>query len=92
MLTPVWRWKYYWQVGEHEVKVSPGKVTKLPLQVRDLELQLVSEEQVESRLFEKGKLVRTSRQKVSTAAPIVMGGSPNDKNAWFVVVRKDKPQ
>src|SRR5512147_1857439 len=44
MLTPVWRWKHYWQVGEHEVKVSPGKVTKLPLQVRDLEIQLVSEE------------------------------------------------
>lgn len=92
ILTPVWRWKHYWEVSQHEVKVTPGKVTKLPLKVRDLELQLLPEEQLESRLFEKGKLVRTSRQKVDLARPVVMGGSPNDNNAWFVVVRKDKPQ
>jgi hypothetical protein len=92
VLTPVFKWKYYWQVSEQEVSVAPAKVSKLNLQVRDLELQIMPEDQVEARLYEKGKLMRTSRQKVSAAAPLVMGGSPNDNNAWFIVVRKDKPQ
>lgn len=92
LLTPVFRWKHYWEVSEHEVKVSPGKVTKLPLKVRDLEIQLLPEDQLELRLYQKGKLVRTSRQKLKSASIEVMGGSPNDDNAWFVVVRKDKPQ
>jgi hypothetical protein len=92
VLTPVFKWKYYWLVSEQEVTVASNKVSKLSVQVRDLEIQVMPEEQVEVKLFEKGKLMRTSRQKISPSAPLVMGGSPNDNNAWFIIVRKDKPQ
>lgn len=91
MLVPVFRWKNYWEVSQHEVKVKPAQVTKLPLKVRDLEIQLTGDT-IELRLFQKGKLVRTLRQKQAGFGMQIMGGTREDDNAWFVVVRQDKPQ
>ena len=86
------RWKYYWEINQQDVKVVPGKTTKLGLKVRDLEIDLQPKEQLELRLYQKGKLVRTSRQKLQADSFEIMGGAREDDNAWFVVVRRDKPQ
>ncbi len=91
LLTPVFRWKHYWEVRQEEVKVSPRQTLKLGLKVRDLEIKLQPDGQLELRLFTNGKLVRTSRQKLKADTMEIMGGNKEDDNAWFVVVRRDKP-
>jgi len=90
-LIPIFRWKNYWEVSRYELPVTRGKVSKLHYEVRDLEIELVDEKHVEFRLYRKGVLTRKSRQSINGQGMEILGGNRDDDNAWFVVIRRDKP-
>jgi|SRR2546428_9823911 len=91
-LSPIFRWKNYWEVNCQAVSVEPGKLSRSRLSdVRDVEIELVNPSEIEIRLYLKGKLMEKSRQLVRTHMGI-MGGERTKDESWFVVVRRDKPQ
>jgi len=90
-LCPKFRWKNYWEVGRQTVSVHPGKVTRVRLNPeRELEIELRSQDESEIRLFSRGVLMRRSRQSIQSNMSI-MGGTRENDDSWFVVVRRDKP-
>ena len=91
-LSPVFRWKHYWEVNLQEVVVEKGKVSRCRLSdVRDVEIEMPNASEIEIRLYLKGKIMEKSRQLTSTHMAI-MGGERTRDESWFVVVRRDKPQ
>ncbi len=91
-LATVFRWNYYWEVSCHPLSVTKAKPAKTRVGTeREVEIRLAGDNESELRLFRKGKLVRTSRQ--SLDARMHMTGWDREKDeAWFVVVRTEKPQ
>jgi hypothetical protein len=91
-LSPVFRWKNYWAVDQRTVKVANNKPARAVLSNdRILEIQLVSPDISEIRLYRKGALVRKSRQSAQARFSI-MGGDGEQGQCWFVVVRNIDPQ
>ena len=91
-LSPVFRWKHYWEVNCQPVSVETGKVSRCRLNdVREIEIELSSPSEIEFRLYSKGKLMEKSRHLAHTRMGI-MGGERTKNESWFVVVRRDKPQ
>ena len=88
---PKFRWKNYWEVSQHKVKVLPGKSARIRLsEEREIEIEVRSGEESEIRLFTGGKLVRKSRQALECKMTI-MGGGADKIESWFIIVRRDKP-
>ena len=91
-LSPIFRWKNYWEVNCQRISVESGKISRSRLSGdRQVEIELVNPSEVEIRVYLKGKLMETSRQLTRTRM-IIMGGERSKDESWFVVVRRDKPQ
>lgn len=92
-LSPVFRWKSYWEVGLHEVAVEKGKPNKVRLNdLRRLEIEKIQDNQLEFRLYRKDQLTRKSKHNVKSLDMAIIGGSGDDDSCWFVVVRREPPQ
>jgi hypothetical protein len=90
-LEPVFRWKHYWQVKCAEIKDDPGKKSKIRLSAsRDVEIDMTNEKKRQIHLFRAGQRVRTFRAPTGKDMTI-QGGISEKDNAWFIVVRRDKP-
>jgi len=90
-LSPVFRWKNYWEVSRTTVTVGKGKAGRIQLpNAHALEIELLNPAESEVRLYLNGALRRKSRQPIHNRMTI-MGGDNND-DCWFVVVRRDPPQ
>src|SRR5688572_17875463 len=90
-LSPVFQWKHYWQVNSQKIEASKRQVSRVQLtKVRELEVRIREDDQLELRLFRDGKVVRKLKDVVSHRH-LIMGGDSNKDEAWFVVVRRDKP-
>ena len=90
-LSPVFRWKHYWEVHRQAIPVQQKKVRRYHLSdVREVEIELLSPAEIEIRLYLKGKLMEKSRQLTQTHMGIIGGDRIGDES-WFVVVRRDKP-
>jgi hypothetical protein len=91
-LSPVFRWKHYWEVSRHHLPVEHGKAQRCRLSdVREVEIELVNPSEIEIKLYSNGRLAQKSRQLVRTHMGI-MGGERTADESWFVVVRRDEPQ
>ncbi len=91
-LSPVFRWKNYYEVNCQPLSVERGKISRTRLSSdRQVEVEFLNASEVEIRLYLKGKLMETSRHLVHTRM-IIMGGERTKDESWFVVVRRDKPQ
>ena len=90
-LSPVFQWKHYREVRCQKIEVRGGKVSRIQMTAeRGLELEIAADKQLELRLFRDAKLVRRMTNPLSQGR-IIMGGDRNKDEAWFVVVRRDKP-
>jgi len=84
-------WNYYWETTRQVLEPAKGKPRSLEVSPgRELEIAWVGTHQVELCMYRNGKLRRKSRVTVSSGMTI-MGGDVTGDEAWFVVVRKDKP-
>ena len=91
-LSNVFRWSEYYEVAREQVSVEPGKPAKVRLSgSRDVAISFQSPTEMEVRLYRDGTLVRKAKRKVKQQMTI-MGGDSNMAEAWFVVVRRDKPE
>jgi hypothetical protein len=90
-LCPKFRWKNYWEVSRQKLKVQPGNKARVRLNAeREIEVELSGKGESEIRLFAGGKLVQKSRQSLQSHMSI-MGGTRENDESWFVVIRSDKP-
>ena len=91
-LSDVFRWSDYYEVARREVAVEPGKLAKVRLEGdRDVAISFKSPTEMEIRLYRDGRLVRKALRPVKQRLTI-MGGDSSQNEAWFVVVRRDKPK
>ncbi|MBM3839158.1 MAG: hypothetical protein FJ398_14565 [Verrucomicrobia bacterium] len=90
-LQPVFRWKTYWEVNRVQATVEPGHKSRVRLsRQHEVEIDLSVAGKRTVHFFEDGKRVSTSTQQ-SGVAVTIQGGNATGENAWFIVVRKDKP-
>lgn len=90
-LCPKFRWKNYWEVSRQTINVQSGKKARVRLNPeREIEIELRGEGDSEIRLFTAGRLVQKSRQSLQSKMSII-GGTRENEDSWFVVVRRDKP-
>jgi hypothetical protein len=87
----VFKWKYYWEICQRQVEVLPGRILKVPLcNGRDVEIDLTKQEKRAVTAYQDHKLVDQTIQPVGEAMTLI-GGDRDQKSAWFIVVRRDKP-
>jgi hypothetical protein len=91
-LSPVFRWKHYWETERKKVQIDPAKVTKVALaNQRTLEIERLKSGETEVRLFRRSGLVTKNRQP-SHERMIILGGEDSTRDSFFVVVRPDEPK
>jgi hypothetical protein len=91
-LSPVFRWKHYWETERKKVYVDPAKVTKVQLaDQRSLEIEHLKSGETEVRLFRRTGLVTKNRQGPN-GRMFILGGEDSRKDSFFVVVRSDEPK
>jgi len=91
-LHPVFRWKHYWELDRQEVIAEAHQVNRIRLNAqRSLEIEPVGDTTLELRLYREKRLVRKARHQPQDKMAI-MGGEQSPDNAWFVVVRSEKPR
>jgi hypothetical protein len=90
-LSPVFRWKHYWETERKKIEFDPTKVTKVALSnQRTLEIERLKSGEFEVRLIRKTGLVTKARQP-GKGGMAILGGEESSKDSFFVVVRADEP-
>ena len=90
-LSPVFRWKHYWETERRKVQLDPARITRVTLaHQRTLEIERLTSGDLEVRLFRRSGLVTKARQGPSGRMAI-LGGEDPSKDSFFVVVRHDEP-
>lgn len=91
-LSPVFRWKYYWELELREIAI-PKELQKLKLPSGLwVEVGPIVKGEIEIRLYRGKDLVRKVRYRIQEDEMIIIGGDGEKRSAWFVVVRREKPQ
>jgi len=91
-LATVFRWNHYWEVSCQPVSVARAKPAKIRVTPeREVEILLLNDKESEVRLYRNGRPARKSRQSIRDKMTI-MGWDKEKAEAWFVVVRTEKPQ
>ena len=90
-LRPVFSWTNYWEISRRQVRLSPGKKTKVRLSsMREVEINLTDPGIRQVTAFQDGKsLIKASQPTGDTMT--IFGGEHEKGGIWFVVVRRDKP-
>ena len=84
------RWNIWTEVSHGECSVSEGKTTTIKFpDKREMQID-VDGKTLEARLYRAGQLVRRSRENAH-ASSLMMGGDQAQDQAWFIVIRSDKP-
>jgi hypothetical protein len=88
---PVLKWKSYWELCCKEAKLTPGNAAHVRLsQGREVEIDLRTPNKRKVTSFQDGGRVDRTTSPAGTAMTIT-GGDRDPQNAWFIVVRRDKP-
>jgi hypothetical protein len=91
-LSPVFRWKHYWETERKKVHTDPTKITKVPLaNQRSLEIEHLQSGGTEVRLFRRNGLVTKNRQGAN-GRMFILGGENSSRDSFFVIVRPDEPK
>jgi hypothetical protein len=89
---PVFKWKYYWELNVLETSLRPGEKARVRLSPeREVEIDLTQPKERRVTAFQDGKVADRMISPVGESRTII-GGSREPKSAWFIVVRRDKPQ
>jgi hypothetical protein len=90
-LRAVFRWQSYWEVNREDVKVAPGRKTKVRLSKdREVEIDRAKAGTRRVTAFQNGKALECSTRPLGEAMTLI-GGKRDPKSVWFIVVRRDKP-
>ena len=90
-LSPVFRWKHYWEVDRKRLLIPAKKPTRIELPGdRKLQIQLTGPKEVEVRLYRRTGLVTKTRHALN-GQMFILGGEEDSRESFFVVVRADEP-
>jgi hypothetical protein len=88
----VFKWRTYWEMGRRTVVLRPGAKSRQRLSPqREVEIALLSPQDMTVSIYTAGRLSRRRRQAADTAFCIA-GGEHENAESWFIVVRRDDPQ
>ena len=91
-LSPVFRWKHYFENERYTVACDPKKISKVALaNQRTLEIERLKTGEMEIRLYCNHKLITKARQS-NEARMTILGGEEPSKDSFFIVVRADEPK
>ena len=84
------RWNIWTEVSRGECILDEHKTTTIKFpDKREMQLDLDGKV-IEARLYRSGQLVRKSRENAE-ANSVMMGGDQGRDQAWFIVIRRDRP-
>jgi hypothetical protein len=87
----VLKWKDYWEICQRKAEVIPGRATMVWLSNgREVEIDLSRRGKRTVTAFQNGRLVDRTIVPAGEAMTLI-GGDRDQKSAWFIVVRRDKP-
>ncbi len=90
-LSPVFRWKHYWETDRKKIEFNPARVTRVALENhRTLEIERLKSGELEVRLIRRTGLVTKARQP-GKGGMAILGGEESSRDSFFVVVRSDEP-
>jgi hypothetical protein len=90
-LSSVFKWRHYWELKQESIVVTQGhRIRRRMFPEREVEVELLDDRRMTTRIFTNGKLTRI-RQQPTEAAFVVAGGPERDNQSWFIVVRRDRP-
>lgn len=90
-LSPVFRWKHFWEIDRRKVTLQPRKTTLEIAGDRKLEFSFTQTNEVEVRLYRRSGLVTKTRH--TFGGPMsILGGEEESRESFFVVVRGDEPK
>lgn len=91
-LSPVFRWKHYWEIDRKKLVINLKKPTKIELPGdRKLELRLTGTDDVEALLYRRTGLVTKGAHHSLNTRMFILGGEEDSRESFFVVVRSDEP-
>jgi hypothetical protein len=85
-----YRWKHYFEVNRKVVEI-PANKTKKDIAMSEqckLDIKNFGNDWVEVKLYGKGKLVSTNKERL----PLVLAGYAGNSTAWMVVIRPAPPE
>jgi hypothetical protein len=87
----VLKWNNYWEICQRQADVIPGGTTKVRLSNgREVEIDLSRRGKRTVTAFKNGRLLDRTIVPAGEAMTLI-GGDRDQKSAWFIVVRRDKP-
>lgn len=87
----VCRWKHYWELNRGVVVVRHGEAVRTRVSPeREVEIQLLDAQNMATRIYRDGELIRSRKAPVAGTFDIT-GGDSGNHQSWFIVVRQDKP-
>ncbi len=87
----MFKWKNYWEISRRTVVLEAGgKIRQRMSASHEVELVLTTPGQMTVCIYANGKLTRRREQPMDTPF-FIAGGDKDDAQAWFIVVRRDKP-
>jgi hypothetical protein len=87
----MFKWKNYWEITRKAVVLEAGAKTRQRMSPqREVQIELSAQREMTVCIYADGKLTRRRKQSLDT--PFFIAGGDNDATqAWFIVVRRDKP-
>jgi hypothetical protein len=90
-LSPVFRWKHFWEIDRKKLVVQPKKTTRIELAGdRKIEIVLTRADEAEVRLYRRSGLITKTRHTFGGRMSI-LGGEEDTHDSFFIVVRSDEP-
>jgi len=87
----MFKWKNYWEMARQTVVIAAGGKTRQRMSPkREVEIALNAPGEMTVCIYADGKLTRRRKQSLDTPF-FIAGGDKEDNQAWFIVVRRDKP-
>ena len=85
-------WDSYWEINRQKIIVETGRKTRITLsKERDVEIDLSQPGQRIVTAYERGKAISRITRPIGEGMTIT-GGDHDARSAWFIVVRRDRPQ
>lgn len=90
-LSPVFRWKHFWELDRKKLAIQPKKTTRVELAGdRKMEIAFSQTDQLEVTLHRRSGLTTKTRHTLGGKMSI-LGGEEDSQNSFFIVVRGDEP-
>lgn len=90
-LSPVFRWKHFWELDRKKLAIQPKKTTRVELAGdRKVEIAFSQSNQIEVTLLRRSGLTTKTHHTLGGKMSI-LGGEEDAHNSFFIVVRGDEP-